>query len=111
VIEALSVQYAIKQCCEALRVSRSGFYQRQKAAESRRAAQEAELVKEIKSIYQANKGRYGSPRVSQTLRANGKHCGKNRVARLMRKEGLRARRKRAFRPRTTVAGKLPAPNW
>jgi hypothetical protein len=55
VIEALSVQYAIKQCCEALRVSRSGFYQRQKAAESRRAAQEAELVKEIKSIYQANK--------------------------------------------------------
>ncbi len=109
-IEVLSVQYAIKPCCEALRVSRSGFYQWQKGAQSKRAREEAELVKEIKSIYDANKGRYGSPRVTQTLRITGKRYGKNRVARLMRKDGLRARRKRAFRPRTTVSGKLSVPN-
>ena len=31
----------------------------------------------------------------------GERCGKNRVARLMRAQGLRARQKRRFRPRTT----------
>ncbi len=37
------------------------------------------------------KGRYGSPRVHQELRALGIPCGKHRVARLMRAEGLRAK--------------------
>jgi putative transposase len=109
-IERLSTEYEIKECCEALRVSRSGFYQWSKADPSNRQKEEAELVEEIRSVFEANKGRYGSPRVTQTLRLNGKRCGKNRVARLMRKDGLRARRKQAFRPRTTVAGKLSAPN-
>ena len=47
------------------------------------------------------------------LRKTGRHCGKNRIARLMRSRGLRARQKRRFRPKTTQSDhKLPvAPNW
>lgn len=109
-IEGLSTEYEIRECCEALGVSRSGFYGWSKAEPSARAKELAQLSQEIKSGFELNKGRYGSPRMTQWLRKNGRRCGKNRVARLMRKEGLRARAKRAFRPRTTVAGKLCCAN-
>ena len=67
-------------------------------------------MKEIRSIYQANKGRYGSPRVTRVLRQQGIVCSEKRVARLMRHNGLKARCKRAFRPRTTHSAKGAAPN-
>ncbi len=109
-IRTLSVEYGIKECCEALRVSRSGYYQWKKAKPSQREREEAELVKQIKEVFEANKGRYGSPRVRQALRQDGIECGENRVARLMRENELAARCKKAFRPRTTVPGKSTAPN-
>ena len=109
-IRTLSVEYGIKECCEALRVSRSGYYQWKQAELSQRAREEAELVEQIRRVFAANKGRYGSPRVSQALRQDGIECGENRVARLMRENELAARRKKAFRPRTTVPGRGAAPN-
>jgi transposase InsO family protein len=54
--------------------------------------------------------RYGSPRITQQLRQEGVICGENRVARLMRENELAARRKKAFRPRTTLPGQGAAPN-
>ena len=79
------------------------------AADVSRSDQVSALV-EIKEVFEANKGRYGSPRVRQALRQDGIECGENRVARLMRENELAARRKKAFRPRTTVPGKSTAPN-
>ena len=109
-IRSLSVEYAIKECCEALGVSRSGYYQWKKAEPTLRDREEAELVKQIRRVFAANKGRYGSPRVSQALRQDGIDCGENRVARLMRENELAARRKQSFRPRTTVPGNGAVPN-
>ena len=109
-IRSLSVEYAIKECCEALGVSRSGYYQWKKAEPTLRDREEAELVKQIRRVFAANKGRYGSPRVRQALRQDGIECGENRVARLMRENELAARGKKGFRPRTTVPGKGTAPN-
>jgi transposase InsO family protein len=109
-IRSLSVEYAIKECCEALGVSRSGYYQWKKAEPTLRDREEAELVKQIRRVFAANKGRYGSPRVSQALRQDGIECGENRVARLMRENELAARRKQSFRPRTTVPGNGAVPN-
>ena len=109
-IRSLSVEYAIKECCEALGFSRSGYYQWKKAEPTLRDREEAELVKQIRRVFAANKGRYGSPRVSQALRKDGIDCGENRVARLMRENELAARRKQSFRPRTTVPGNGAVPN-
>jgi putative transposase len=109
-IRSLSVEYAIKECCEALGVSRSGYYQWKKAEPTLRDREEAELVKQIGRVFAANKGRYGSPRVSQALRQDGIDCGENRIARLMRENELAARRKQSFRPRTTVPGNGAVPN-
>ncbi|MFT5467781.1 MAG: hypothetical protein ACI8UO_002888 [Verrucomicrobiales bacterium] len=45
---------------------------------------------------------YGSPRMTPELCERGICFSENRVARLMRAEGILARRKRAFRPKTTI---------
>jgi putative transposase len=102
-IEQLSVQYGVKESCAALRVSRSAFYRWRSGQESRRAREQRELVQKIEQVFKAHAQRYGSPRVTRALRQEGRRVGKNRVARLMRQQQLVARKKRAFRPRTTVA--------
>ena len=104
------MDFEVKACCEALRVSRSGFYRWQQAEPSRREKENAQLVEQIKEVFAANKSRYGSPRVTRELRQQGLQCGEKRIARLMRQNKLVARAKKAFRPRTTVAGSSAAPN-
>jgi transposase InsO family protein len=91
-------------------MSRSGYYQWQKPEPGQRAQANEALRERIGEVFDQHKGRYGSPRVTRALRQAGLRCGENRVARLMREQGLAARRKRAFRPRTTVAGERVAPN-
>jgi len=51
--------------------------------------------------------------VLRDLRDQGHRCGKNRIARLMREQGLHARQKRRFRPCTTDSRHTlkPAENW
>jgi len=105
------MEFGIKDGCEALSVSRSGYYQWQQDEPGPRARANRRLGEHIGEVFAAHKGRYGSPRVTQALRAEGIRCGENRVARLMRALGLAARPKRAFRPRTTQAGtEAVAPN-
>jgi putative transposase len=109
-IEQLSVQYGVKESCAALRASRSGFYRWKSGQESRRAQEQKELSHKIEQIFKAHARRYGSPRVTRLLRQEGLGVGKNRVARLMRQRQLLARKKRAFRPKTTVAAGRAEPN-
>ena len=109
-IQQLSVQFRVKDCCVALGVSRSAYYQWARKEHSERAGEDAELLEQIQRVFKEHRGRYGSPRITRVLRQGGLGCGKNRVARLMRDNTLAARRKRAFRPRTTLAGKTVAPH-
>jgi putative transposase len=87
-----------------LRISRSGFYRWRSSQESRRAREQRDLGQRIERVFKAHAQRYGSPRVTRALRQEGLSVGKNRVARLMRQQQLVGRKKRAFRPQTTVAG-------
>jgi transposase InsO family protein len=108
----MSTEFSIGELAQTLQVSRSGYYSWRKRLDQpgSRAKQNAVLLAHIGSIHQEHQGRYGSPRIFQTLRQQGIHCGHNRVARLMKVQGLQAARKRPFRPRTTKAGSKPAPN-
>lgn len=95
-------QYSIAELCEAFGVSRAGFYAFERRPRSTRAKENSELVSRMREIREETEFRsYGSPRMTKALVAEGYSCSENRVASLMRKEGLQATKKRPFRPRTT----------
>ena len=87
--------------CRVLEVSRSGFYAAERRALSARATENQSLQMMIGAIHETSRGTYGSPRIHRELRAKGRPCGRNRIARLMRESGLRAKTKRRYRPLTT----------
>lgn len=110
-IEAEKAQFPIAFMCDRLGVSKSGFYAWRQRPPSARKLEDARLATEVRAAYAGSKGRYGSPRVHRELVANGRRVGKHRVARLMRENGLRGRRKRRFRHTTDSDHTMPiAPN-
>jgi putative transposase len=89
--------WPIKVMCDVLDVSRSGYYAWQGRPASTRAQDDDELVVAIKAAHELGRGNYGSPRVHRALQKNGKRVGRKRVARLMRREGIVAKRRKKFR--------------
>jgi putative transposase len=84
--------------------SRGGYYAWRTREASKRAHEDALLVVEIRDIQEnVAKYRYGSQRVTAELRKHGLQVGHNRVARLMRANGLNARPRKKFRV-TTISG-------
>ena len=92
--------YPIVVLCRVLAVSRSGFHAWVKRPPSQRDVANRRLAVEVTAVHRESRCTYGSPRVTAELKANGQPVARKRVARLMRQEGLQARRKRRFK-RTT----------
>ena len=90
--------------CRALGVSRSWFYKHEDAALPPRAARHEQLEAEIRRLFAAHGGKYGSPRITADLRDEGWAVSKNTVAAVMRELGLAARRKKK-RKATTRPGR------
>ena len=86
--------------CRVLRVSRSSYYAWRKRQPSKRSQENERLLGRIQEIYEKNRRVYGSPRITKELREFGTRCGKNRIARLMKENGIRARSHRKYK-RTT----------
>lgn len=95
----------IRQACHALAVSPAGYYAHQHKDQRPRRLQDAELSGQISAAFTASRRTYGSPRIMHTLRQAGVHRSKNRIARIMRQNGLCVQQKRRFVPRTTTADK------
>ena len=87
--------------CKILRISRSGFYAWVDRPESDRARENRKLTELIRNVFDDSREIYGAPRVFRALRYRGVLCGRHRVARLMRVEGLRSKTRRRFRVKTT----------
>jgi transposase InsO family protein len=97
--------------CALVGISRSGFYAWRSRQPSRRAQANARLVVAMQQIHAEVDRTYGSPRMQRELTARGLACGRHRVARLMRRQGLRAKQARRFRVTTDSAhGYRTAPN-
>jgi putative transposase len=80
--------------CRVLGVSRSWFYKHDDAALPPRAARHERLKAEVRRLFAAHEGKYGSPRITADLREAGWAVSKNTVAAVMRELGLAARRKK-----------------
>jgi putative transposase len=88
--------------CRLLGVAPSGYYAWLKNPLSARS-KDARLLQLIRASFKASQGVYGAPRVFLDLREAGETCSKNRVARIMRENGIRAQA--GYRTRRYVAGK------
>lgn len=75
--------------CRVLQVAPSGFYAWIHKPLSVRAREDRRLLSLIRASHAASGGICGSPRVFLDLREAGETCGRHRVARIMRKHGLR----------------------
>jgi len=84
--------FNIKRMCELLGVSRGGYYDWLERKPSLREISNQALLKQIKQIFEAHKGRYGAPRIHAELVRGGYKVSLGRVERLMRKHKLFAKR-------------------
>jgi putative transposase len=91
----------IKRMCQLLKVSRSGYYAWHDRAPSSRRLRHEMLARQVRQAHMQSHRTYGSPRVAVELQAQGVSVCVNTVAKLMREEGLKARKKRRFVPRTS----------
>jgi putative transposase len=83
-----------------LGVSSSGYYAWRKRPPSAQEMANQELYKKIEVVYNENHGVYGSPRIYRALKKQDVGCSENRVARLMRLRGLRAKQTKWFKVTT-----------
>ena len=101
-IRQLTGQFPVRRMCQVLEVSRGGYYDWLRRPKSQRAREDRRLGVEIRALFMKSHRRYGSPRIHRGLRHQGIRCSRKRVARLMRQEGLHARRRRRFRSVSAV---------
>lgn len=83
--------HEVRVMCRLYGISRSGYYAWRQRPLSGRAQTDAQLLEEIRQVFEQHDGIYGSPRVHVSLREKGHRVGEKRVARLMHANRLKAR--------------------
>ena len=97
--------------CRALGVSRSWFYKYKNGELAPREERRQVLAAEVRRLFRAHRGTYGSPRITADLREAGWKVSENTVAEVMRELGLAARRKKKRRSATRPGkGRWRAPD-
>jgi transposase InsO family protein len=102
-IRERSTVHAVRHLCRVLGVSPSAYYRWLAHPVSVRRRTDQQLWGRIEAIYTANKRVYGAPRIHDALADAGIHCGRKRVARLMREHSLQARTVRRFKVTTRAS--------
>ena len=102
-IDQAHTRYGVEPICRTLGVSASAYYQRATGKRSPRRIEDDRLIARIRAVHSENFDCYGYPRVWHELRRQGEHVGRDRVARLMRQEGMRGAKRRGKPWRTTIA--------
>ena len=104
-------QFRVAAICRVLKVSPSGYFAWLRRPESPRATQSRALVIQIKAAHARSRKTYGRRRVHIQLQRDGIACSRNRVARLMRQNGLCGLCRRKFKATTDSRHSFPvAPN-
>ena len=96
----MSGQYKVAWLCEALLVSRSGYYdwKERRHLPGSRQLENIRLRERIREEFARSRQTYGSPRLAHALGCPGR---RNRIARLMRLERIFARQRSKYRAATT----------
>lgn len=95
-IQTQSTYHAVQRLCGVLKVSTSGYYAWRDRPLSPTAKANRRLVTQIRCYHQASRCTYGSPRIQRDLIADGEVVSRQRVARLMRAEGIQSKMAKRF---------------
>lgn len=99
-IEKHQAEFSIKAMCRVLRVARSGWYtwcqRRTRISTRQQFRQHCDSV--VLAAFTRSKQRYGAPRLTDELRAQGYPFNVKTVAASLRRQGLRAKASRKFSP-------------
>jgi len=110
-IREQQAQHSVRRLCQMMGVHPSGYYAWLACSCSRRGRENEVLLGHIKHAWLESGGVYGYRKIQSDLHALGIACGKHRVHRLMRREGLRSQT--GYRRRPSPRGGRPsvvAPN-
>ena len=77
--------------CRLYGVTRAGCYAWRERDSSNREKSNALLAEQIRQAHQSSHGTYRSPRIYRVLLGQGCQASENRIARLMKKHGIKAR--------------------
>ncbi|EBO4931487.1 IS3 family transposase [Salmonella enterica] len=99
-IENHQAEFNIKAMCRVLQVARSGWYVWHQRRHQINRRQRFRLVCDnvVREAFSDAKQRYGAPRLTDELRAQGYQFNVKTVAASQRRQGLRAKASRRFRP-------------
>jgi transposase InsO family protein len=93
--------------CLVIGASRSGYYGWKRQPQSKRQKDNEKILMEIRESHKNSQKAYGSPRITEDLQAKGTKCSENRVARLMRVNGIVAKTVKKFKATTNSKHDLP----
>jgi putative transposase len=106
-IQQHQAQFPIAAMCRVMQVSPSGYYAWRSRPESNRSVRNRALLVRIKAAHRRSRKTYGWRRIHAQLRKDGVCCSRNRVAHLMRQNGIAGRRRCGFRTTTDSKHALP----
>lgn len=92
--------------CQLLGISRSSYYAWRKGKPSKRAQEDEKLTELIRESHQNSGGIYGLDKVYADVREH-QPCGRKRVHRLMKANGIRSIRPRKYKATTNSKHNLP----
>ena len=94
-------RFGVEPICRVLGVSASAYYQRRTGEQSRRVVEDEWLLEQIERLHAVNYHAYGYRRLWLALRREGIRVGRDRVKRLMRRDGIQGAKRRGKPWRTT----------
>ena len=103
-IDTIKAKIPVDRLCALLGVSVSRYHAWRHRRPSKRQLDDMLILAHIRAQFSASNESYGSPRMHAELCEDGVRAGRHRIARLMRDNGLKARRRR-FR-KTTASDRM-----
>jgi putative transposase len=94
----MSAEHSIHELCAAFGVTHTGYHAWVRRTPGLRAQANAALLPLMVQAHREGRQNYGRPRIRNWLRQRGQHCGRGRIARLMKQAGLTHHWRRRFRP-------------
>jgi transposase InsO family protein len=110
-IDVEKANYPVSKLCNALELSRAGYYAWRDRPPSNRAREDNRLRVLVREAHERGRKQYGSPRIHAELADSGVRTSRKRVVRLMKEQEIVARPRRRYKCTTMSEHDQPiAPN-